>query len=275
MAKNAVLVNLTIHKFSNEKNDRTVVAKVAADSHATVSEDRYIKKRIPKSYMKKINAIISQIVTSHRVWASPWYDGGIRILPAKLILKYLAHMKQLRMQLEEEVEEVGEKLREVDAEKQRTRGSLYDPDEIPSKYAFVSAFKVDIEVLPFPVSSDFRVDVISEQMKKKFEDAMSDKLHQNTPHVLNLFIDPVKRLANATKYYQSTLDKLAFACEVALDMLLDDSLHDQIQHLCRTIEDQVLCFDIADIRSSQIVQEKFLKGIEEVQTLLQDLSEHV
>ena len=272
VAKNAVLANLTIHKFSNEINDRSIAATVARENHAKISEDRYIKKRIPKSYMKGITTIISQVITTHRKWTSPWFDGGIRILPAKLVLKYLQTMKDLRKELEEEVERVGERLREIDTENQRTRGNLYNPNEIPTKDAFCRAFHVQVDILPFSTANDFRVDVITDQMKKQYENTMSNKLKLNTPHVLELFTDPISRLMNTTRFYQSTLDKLQFAVDIAPDMILDESLHEDIQLLCDTIEDNVLCWAIEDIRSDQNVQEKFLAGLATAQTQLENLN---
>jgi transcriptional regulator of met regulon len=266
MAKNAVLANLTIHKYSNEINDRSVAATVARENHASVSEDRYIKKRIPKIHMKKITTIISQITTMHRTWTSPWFDGGIRILPAKLVLKYLAKMKEFRKELDIEVERVSEELRAIDAENQRTRGTLYNPNEIPDKEVFCRAFFIDFTILPFSTANDFRVDIITDQMKKKYEDTMAAKLSLNTPHVVNLFRDPIDRLSNTTRYYQSTLDKLQFAVDVAPDMILDEDLHDQVEQLCNTVEDNVLCFAVEDIRSDQNVQERFLEGLDMAKT---------
>lgn len=271
VAKNAVLANLTIHKFSNEINDRSIAATVARENHAQVSEDRYIKKRIPKIHMKKITTIISQIITTHRKWTSPWFDGGIRILPAKLVLKYLAVMKEFRKELEVEVERVSEELRAIDAENQRTRGNLYNPNEIPDKATFCNAFRIQVDVLPFSTANDFRVDVITDQMKKKYEDTMKEKMHLNTPHVIELFTDPLNRLMNTSRYYQSTLDKLQFAVDIAPDMILDESLHEDIKLLCNTVEDNVLCWAIEDIRSDQNVQEKFIAGLTLAQTQLENI----
>jgi hypothetical protein len=273
MAKNAVLANLTISKFSNEINDRSIAATVARENHAMISEDKYIKKRISKLHLKKITTIISQITTTHRQWTSPWFDGGIRILPAKLVLKYLAAMKDLRKQLEIEVEDVAEKLREIDAENQRTRGNLYNPNEIPDKDTFTRAFHVQVDILPFSTANDFRVDVITDQMKKQYENLMHEKIKLNTPHVINLFSDPINRLMGTTRYYQSTLDKLQFAVDVAPDMILDEALHEDIKALCNIVEDNVLCWAIEDIRSDQNVQEKFLDGLMQAQNVLESLSQ--
>lgn len=270
-AKNAVLANLTIHKFSNEINDRSIAATVARENHAQVSEDRYIKKRIPKIHMKKITTIISQITTTHRQWTSPWFDGGIRILPAKLVLKYLQVMKEFRKELEAEVENVADTLRQIDAENQRTRGNLYNPNEIPQKDVFCRAFHIQVDILPFSTANDFRVDVITDQMKKNYENTMDERLKLNTPHVLELFTDPMNRLMSTTRYYQSTLDKLQFAVDIAPDMILDERLHEDIKVLCNTVEDNVLCWPIEDIRSDQNVQERFLAGLTQAQTLLENL----
>lgn len=273
VAKNAVLANLTIRKFSNEVNDRTVAATVARANHASVSEDKYIKKRLSKAQIRGITTIISRITTTHRSWTSPWLDGGIRILPAKLVLRYMAAMKDLRLELEAMVEKVAEELRAIDAENQRTRGTLYNPEDVPSKSEFINAFEIKIDILPFSTSNDFRVDVITEQMKKKYDDTLSEKMNLNTPHVIHLFTDPMDRLMNTTRYYQSTLDKLQFAIDVAPDMILDTDKHDQIVTLCRVVEDEVLCFAIEDIRSSQETQEKFLHGLANAQTVLEHIDE--
>jgi len=271
MPKNAVLANLTIHKYSNEINDRSIAATVARENHAKVSEDRYIKKRIPKIHMRKITTIISQVITTHRTWTSPWFDGGIRILPAKLSLKYLAKMKELRKALEVEVERVANTLRAIDAENQRTRGNLYNPNEIPSRDVFCRAFNIDTTILPFSTADDFRVDIITDQMKKQYEDVMTVKLSMNTPHVLDLFNDPLNRLSSTTRYYQSTMDKLQFAVDIAPDMILDDKMLDKVKDLCNTVEDNVLCFAIEDIRKDQNIEEKFLEGISMSQKCLGSL----
>lgn len=272
MAKNAVLANLTIRKFSNEVNDRSVAAVVARENHASVSEDKYIKKRLSKHQIKEITTIISRITTTHRSWTSPWLDGGIRILPAQLVLKYLAVMKELRLELRTKVEKVADALVAIDAESQRTRGTLYNPNDIPSKDQFINAFDVRIDILPFSTSDDFRVDIISDQMKKEFDETLHQKLSLNTPHVIHLFTDPISRLSTASRYYQSTLDKLQFACDVAVDMVLDETLKDKFEALSRLVEDEVLCFDIEDVRNNQNTQERFLNGLTQAQTLLENLA---
>jgi hypothetical protein len=278
MPKNAVLANLTIHKFSNEVNDKATAATVARANHASISEDKYIKKRIPKAFTRGITTTLSQVITTHRTWTSPWFDGGIRILPAKLSLKYLAAVRDLRSQLDVEVMAVAEQLPAIEADQQRTRGNLYIPGEIPSRDAFINAFKIDIDIIPFPVSADFRVDFITDQFKDKYDKTIETKLALNTPHVANLFVDPMKRLlATANKksprFYQSTFDKLAFAVEVAPDMLFDEDVRPALMSLCEFVEDEILGYDLDDIRTDQNFRERFIKGLLEAQTMVGNLND--
>ena len=230
MTQAAVLVNLTINQFGNEKTDRKIAQEVARSHNATVSDDRYLKRRLPISVMKGLNAQVSAIRTYHYTVTAPWFDRGIRMMAASFIPKYAAGINERKKTLFSMVEDVAKKIPELEADAIRTRGSLYQQGDFPDPDYFRKCYKVDVELLPVATEDDFRIDYISNEAKKKYTENNIRRFAAQTEHLISLVEEPLVRMkasmANqerSPKIHGSTIEALGWWADHIDALLVDRS----------------------------------------------------
>jgi len=230
----AVLVNLSVRQFGNEKTDASIVQEVAKSHNATFSKDRYLKQILPPAVMGKIKNQISTIRAYHYRVTAPWFDRGIRMMAAGFIIPYQEAINSLISDLNAYIDDVASSLKKYDAEAQRTRGTLYQAGDIPSKAEFKTAFNVKIELLPIPMEDDFRVDYITNTTKKELKANNKIRFDRQTQHLISLAQDPLLRLQTSManlerspKIHGTTIDGLNWWCD-NIDSLLVDRKHEKL-----------------------------------------------
>jgi hypothetical protein len=242
----AVLVNLSINQFGNEKADKTIVQEVARTHNASFSRDRYLKQTLPPAVLGSIHSQISSVRAYHYRVTAPWFDRGIRMMAAGFIMPYKAEMDRLKVKLYAYIKEVAKELPAHEAEAMRTRGTLFEPGDIPTAAEFIAAYKVSIELLPISTEEDFRVDYITNKNRKEFTENNRIRFKKQTEHIVSLAIAPLLRLKasmsnqeRAPKIHGTTIEALDWWCDNADGLLVDRTLEQKIQVLSKSIKTEV------------------------------------
>jgi hypothetical protein len=242
----AVLVNLTINQFGNEKADKTIVQEVARTHNASFSRDRYLKQTLPPAVLGSIQAQISAIRGYHYRVTAPWFDRGIRMMAAAFILPYKAEMDRLKSELYTYIKEVAKALPMHEAEAIRTRGTLYEAGDIPTAEEFIAAYNVKIELLPIGMEDDFRVDYITNKNKKEFTENNKIRFKKQTHHLVSLALAPLLRLEKsmsnqkrAPKIHGTTIEALNWWCDNLDGLLVDRTLTDKFQGIAKRVKIEV------------------------------------
>ena len=227
----AVLVNLTINQFSNEKTDKSIVQEVARTHNASFSQDRYLKRILPPAVMKSIQAQISTIRSYHYQVTAPWFDRGIRMMAAAFIMPYTNEINRLKKELFDYIKGVAKDLPAHEAEAIRTRGSLFKHGDIPSAEDFINSFNIKIELLPVSMEDDFRIDYISNKTKAELKKNNEARFKQHTEHLIQILAVPLLRMKatmenqdRAPKIHGSTIEAIDWWCD-NIDEILVDRTH--------------------------------------------------
>jgi len=226
--KAAVLVNLTIGSFSNEKTDPKVTREVAQSYNANSDAGRYVRKRLPDDVLSKIRGLQREAYNYHKQIAAPWMDGGIRIMAAKLITKALARYKDIDMQIKAEVAKLASELPQIKLEAQKARKGLYHSSDFPTKEQLETAFRLEVEFLPVPLAEDFRIDYISNKIKKDLTDKNAARFSAQTDYLkeqILVLLFRLKRnfLQEAPRVRSTTITQLAWLRDNVKELILDET----------------------------------------------------
>lgn len=244
MTHGAVLVNLTIHQFGNEKTDTKIVQEVAQRHNASFSKDRYLKKLLPPAVMSTIQTQVSCIRAYHYRVTAPWFDRGIRMMAAKFIPIYKEEMQNLIDDLNQYIDTVAENLPQYEAEARRTRGTLYE--HMPSAEEFKKAYSVEIELLPVAMEDDFRIDYISNKEKKAYAAKNQKRFAAQTKYLIELVTTPLLRLKGvmsnqerAPKVHGTTIETLDWWCDNISKLLVDRNLEKTFETVAADIKSSI------------------------------------
>lgn len=199
-----VLSNLSISQWIGFRTDRKASDEVHRTNDASADAGNYNKRLLPKGSMDKINAVVNGARVYHRTNTLPWLDAGARILPASHYMEYAARMKDYRQQFEQETADFLKEYVSLQKQAKTRLGKLYNENDYPSMEKLAKSFSWELDILPFPDSTDFRVTGIEnieairsdlqERMNSVFTDAMKD--------VSERIVEVVGRMAERLKGYK-------------------------------------------------------------------------
>jgi hypothetical protein len=174
LSDKALLVQLSISKWTARKKDKKATREVAQANNANVSAGNYHKKLLVMQSLAEVDTLVGSVRTKFYENTLPWGIEGSQILPAGNYLGFVNDYRSDNAQF----------LRNVDrfvydymieqrlgfANVKRELGSLFNPDDYPKTEAEIrSKFKMDLAVFPVP-STDFRVSVGSDEMSRIQQD---------------------------------------------------------------------------------------------------------
>lgn len=157
----SMLVNMTIHRWTATKHDRSVSNEVER-THQARNAGRYNKQLIDKAHLAEIDKLGNQLRTFHYTRTLPWAEEGSRLLPTKLFLEYQAGIVDLREKRGRAVEEFLRIYPNLVADARSRLNTMFDPGDYPNVELLRQKFGVEVEFMPVPNVNDFRVDIAAE-----------------------------------------------------------------------------------------------------------------
>lgn len=209
ISSRAMLVNLTIRQWSARKHDKRVSQEVADNHGNDVALGRFNKSLVERDALKPITTAVTVLREYHYKNTLPWLDTGARILPAANYLAYTGEIRKLRAGFEEAVADfLGRYDRYVD-EAERRLGTLYRPDEYPSRHDIADRFAIDVGFLPLPEANDFRVelgDLEERRIKAEIEERMAAAVEQAHRSLWQRVHEAVAHMVERLNAYQKDAD---------------------------------------------------------------------
>lgn len=157
----SMLVNMTIHRWTATKHDRSVSNEVER-THQARNAGRYNKQLIDKAHLVEIDRLSNQLRAFHYQHTLPWAEEGARLLPTKLFLTYQSGIFDLREKRDRAVEQFLTTYPQLVNDARSRLNTMFDPADYPSVEKLREKFGVDVEYMPVPNANDFRVDIAHE-----------------------------------------------------------------------------------------------------------------
>jgi len=240
LAEKAMLVHLQISKWTGRTKDAKVTDEVIMAKNSDRDSGAWWTYLIPKKSLKTINYASDRCRFQHGRLTLPWMDGGLRILPSSMFIKYSQVMRKVIAEYEEAVNDFLEEYPTIIAESKKRLGKLIEGKKLPSTEEIRYRFAIQTDVLPIPSANDFRVNLnkdevedIRKQISNSIE-TMTQKAMTEVWEQLATLIEKVRKTLKQSdkKFKDSLINNLKDFCELIPKLnLIDDNNLESIRKL--------------------------------------------
>jgi hypothetical protein len=256
LAELSILLHLTISKWDGQVSDQRALQAVARAFKGDTSKDRYRKSLFVNDPLKGVDRCAGRIRNNFYKWTLPWQDGGGRLVPS---LDFRDFQRQHAELVGDFDFEVNEFLLTYDEHRELARshrGDLYRDDDYPSVHELQERFCVVLQTLPFPSSSDFRVEAPEEIITdlRASIDATVIQVTQSVASNMQARIqDRLKVLYEALdsekRFTKALFEELSFVVQMARS--LKDVIPQKLRDNVDLIEEHILAYTPDQVRNSE------------------------
>lgn len=199
----ALLVQLSISKWTARKKDRKATQDIAVQNNASASVGNYHKRLVLMDSLAEVDTLVGSVRTEFYRNTLPWGIEGTQILPTSNYLGFMTDFRSRKAAFDRAVDGfVSEYMLEVSRGFYHTKkalGALFNPADYPtSELAIRNKFRMDLNVFPVP-STDFRVAISDNEMshiQKQIEERVSSAAQTAMQEVWQRLYDKVKHIAD-------------------------------------------------------------------------------
>ena len=183
LSQKAMLAHLNVSMWTARRYDQKVSAETNKRHDANDDAGRYNKLLIAKDHMKELNRIASAARARHYELTLPWLDEGGRILPTAGYFNYSKTVREFQDAFNKEADAFAKSYPTMIEEAKTRLKKMFNEGDYPDAEYIRERFDFDMQLMPCPDASDFRVDLadehrediraeIEERMKGALENAM-------------------------------------------------------------------------------------------------------
>ena len=163
LSERAMLVSLSTHEWTGKKKDKQVSQNVCVSVNAEKDAIEAIICLAPPSELQPINVARGRVYRRFCELTLPWMDGGLRILPSDMYMKYRDEMNKVIADHTKAVNAFATRWPEIVANKDKRLGSLASKYHWPTAAELKGRFYIRQDILPLPEIADFRVDISEDE----------------------------------------------------------------------------------------------------------------
>ena len=210
LADKAMLVSLSISKWTAKKTDKKASEEVQNFNLAEKGTGNYRKELINKQAesVKKINSISDMARTFHYTNTLPWNDDGKRILPSANYLHYSSNMRTFKNAYMDAVNEFIAVYPSLISGARQRLGGLFDDADYPEPDAIHKKYDIQVTVDPLPDVRDFRIAITQEDLSdalKRYEDAQTNAMKDLWTRVNDAITKVHEKLADPEAIFRDSL----------------------------------------------------------------------
>ena len=195
----AVLVAVTITKWSNAKTDQDITQEVSLNKNAQDGMIRVRKSLIKSAVVKALSRIAGQIRNNVvNELTIPW-GNGVRLLPIDLLDQFEREFEQHQDRWDENLRELGREYESSVSQAAKVLGDAFKASDYPSKDEILAKYSLSKKIMPLPDANDLRVALpqakldsmkadIEADITSSLEGAMQ-KVHERVAETLAHLID--------------------------------------------------------------------------------------
>lgn len=166
LSSKALLVRLTIKKWSATKHDKAVSKQVTDSKHASADAGRFNKRLVEKDALAAIQSIASAARAENYARTLPWSDEGFRILPTVGFIDWAAKMSELEGQFNAAADSFIATYPQAREQARQVLGELFESSDYPEPDDIRAKFDFDLMRTAFPEAADFRADLSENQAQQ-------------------------------------------------------------------------------------------------------------
>ena len=205
----AMLVRLTVHRWTPSTVDIKASEEVAKNHGSDVNMGRYQKELINRKALIEINSVTNEIRAAHWFRTLPWIDGGQRLLSSAGYFEYNKEILALRDKFNAaKTAFLDSYASHIKLAEQRL-GTLFIRSEYPTRAELESRYGIEIAIDPVPNHADFRVDLGNEEterIRQSIQSNVQETLDKAMKDVWTRLHTVVSKASERLKAYTRTED---------------------------------------------------------------------
>jgi len=231
-----MITHLSFSMWTGRIKDNKVSNEVTTNKNADKDGGTWWTYLIPRSSMRNINTAYGRCKSVHNNLTLPWRDGGDRILPTAMFIKYSKAMREAKAEFDEAVDEFLREYPNILSSAHKRLGDLLKDKALPTATEIKSKFGVHQEIYPLPNTADFRVDLsnddvqnIRSQMQSSIDSTVEKAMTGIWQRLAELVEKIEKTLGEPKKVFRDSLiGNLNEFCELIpkLNLTEDSKLED-------------------------------------------------
>lgn len=277
LQEKAMIVRLSISRWTARKFDRSVTREVAKNYGTSEESGRFNKKLIAKEALQSIERAANRARTFHYEQTLPWDDFGGRILPSKNFMEYSKGIRGFRIEFENSVKDFLKGYPEYRESAKKRLSKMFNPLDYPSSYEIGRKFGFGTSIEPVPHSDDFRV-----SLNKKEQSRIEKELTSNIEHRLKAANEDLfRRLSEVVKRFVDSLSdpetvfrsSLVENAEKLVELLprLNVSDDKDIEKLRKEVSGKLIVHTPEDLRKDKGLRGQAVKDAKAILSKLQGL----
>jgi hypothetical protein len=178
IASSAMLVELSISKWTASKKDKQASADLADQNGAKRSMARAYKTLLESPKLEALNSLVSRIYDANHAMTMDW-AAKLRLLTTAHYMKHVGMMTAFQQEFDAAVDEFIDEYRWAVTQQQVSLGSLFNPEDYPSEGEVRRKFGISLKYMPVPEVGDFRVNIgneANEVLRQHYEKVYAESI---------------------------------------------------------------------------------------------------
>ncbi len=280
LSAKAILLKLSTSAFIGNPRDKKLTEQAQADNH-TEDKRLSVRKQICRGpELNKVSTLLQRVRLLFERKSSPWFDGGIRILPARNFVATKLEIETAIREFNSAVEEFVTALPvTIIPRDQKALNGTFDIADYPSQDELRAKFGAKLEAMPIP--TDFRVegidDSVREAMQGELDKVSSERVKDAKREIISRLLEKVKHLSsklNSTneeeRLNKKQLENIAEVCDDVASIVFDDD--SEIIRIAGEVKASLADLSLQEIRNSKTARaeanEKVSAELAKVQGLM-------
>lgn len=280
LSERAMLTTLRLGVWSGKLHDQEVTEEIS-ESHKADLKDAgsYSKQIVSRKFLGPVLSVGRVVSQTHKLLTLPWDDNGTRILTAVGHAHYTEQMRLRRHAFEASAIQFCKGLQEYIQEAKVRLGTMFDPEDYPTKDELKDKFFMDVEISNIPDSGDFRtklsdasVKAIVKDMEQRSDARVEKALNEVFQRVYGVAEKMVERLreykpAEEGKPSENRFkDSLVYNCKELADLLpaLNINGDPRVEELSKRIIDDLVEHSPEILRTNERIRNKTADKAEQI-----------
>jgi hypothetical protein len=273
LAEVSILLNLQISQWTGEISDRKALAAVAKAFKGDVSRDKYRKALFVTDALGPVHKAGGRIRTHYYRKTLNWADGGSRLVPSMEFRDFGREHSKLVSEFEQEVDTFVADYPEHKENAKDQKGDLFNEHDYPDIEGVRSKFSVKLIALPFPKTTDFRVQAPEEiiiGLRAQIDASLLEVQNTVGADIRGRIQERLTKLhdglAGGKRFSQTLFDEIALVTDMGLHM--EAALAPALNSVLLELKNNLLVVTADQLRNSESLKKTY---IDRTRALLQQL----
>ena len=230
LSEKAMLVSVNFSFWTGKTKDSKVTAEVIVTKKSVNDAGVWSTNLVSPNDLRGVESARGKVRETHYKYSLPWMDGGLRILPSAMFMKY---SEEMRKAIAEHEKALAAFLREYPAIVGRAKsrlGDLLNGKHLPSVSEVKRRFSIRQDILPIPAAGDFRCELSSDQadaIRKRVASSIENMTERAVANIWEQFTALIEKIEETMKqpkkvFRDTLISNLKDFCELVPKMNLTD-----------------------------------------------------